>query len=82
MLVTVADSGIGLPQDSVRITDPFYSASRVQGMGLGLTIVSGFITQWGGELNARARNGLLEGACFYITLKVASGKKMGEPISP
>lgn len=82
VLVTVADSGIGLPQDSVRITDPFYSASRVQGMGLGLTIVSGFITQWGGELNARARNGLLEGACFYITLKVASGKKMGEPISP
>lgn len=78
VVLTIADSGVGLPQDSGRITDPFYSASRVQGMGLGLTIVSGFITQWGGELSAKARNGLLEGACFYMSLKVAEGKEDGD----
>lgn len=82
VVLTIADSGVGLPQDSGRIADPFYSASRVQGMGLGLTIVSGFITQWGGDLSARARNGLLEGACFYISLKVAEGKQDGELASP
>lgn len=80
VVIAVADSGIGLPVESARIADPFFSGGVSQGMGLGLTIASGFITQWGGELNARPRNALLEGACFYIALRPAGTSQVGEPI--
>lgn len=75
VVIAVADSGVGLPNESAHIADPFFSASSVQGMGLGLTIASGFVTQWGGELNAKARNALLEGACFYIHLRLADDEE-------
>ena len=48
--VTVADNGIGLPQDSRdRLTDP-YVTTRKAGTGLGLAIVRKIIEQHDGEL--------------------------------
>ena len=68
----VADSGPGLPKGSERIFDPFYTTKeRHEGMGLGLSIVYGLISLWGGEISASAHHPVLGGAVFYVDFHLA-----------
>lgn len=69
----VADSGLGLPPARERIFDPFYTTKeRHEGMGLGLSIVHGLISLWGGEISAIAHHPDLGGAVFFIDLHMAA----------
>ena len=68
----VADSGPGLPKGSEHIFDPFYTTKeRHEGMGLGLSIVHGLVSLWGGEVSASPRHPQLGGAAFYVELDIA-----------
>lgn len=49
VVVTVADNGIGLPQDRERIVEP-YVTTRDKGTGLGLAIVKKIVEEHGGEM--------------------------------
>jgi two-component system nitrogen regulation sensor histidine kinase NtrY len=49
VLVTIADNGIGLPQDRERIAEP-YVTTREKGTGLGLAIVKKIVEEHGGEM--------------------------------
>ena len=70
----VADSGPGLPKGSERIFDPFYTTKeRHEGMGLGLSIVYGLVSLWGGEISAAPRHRQLGGAAFYVDFHQAEG---------
>lgn len=63
----VADSGPGLPKGSEKIFDPFYTTKeRHEGMGLGLSIVYGLVSLWGGEISAAPRHAKLGGAVFFV----------------
>jgi len=48
--ITVADNGVGLPEDRARLFEP-YVTTRDQGTGLGLPIVRKIIEEHGGTLN-------------------------------
>lgn len=48
--VTIADNGIGLPQDRARLFEP-YVTTRARGTGLGLPIVRKIIEEHGGALS-------------------------------
>ncbi|MQQ07194.1 HAMP domain-containing protein [Epibacterium sp. SM1979] len=48
--VTIADNGIGLPEDRARLFEP-YVTTRDEGTGLGLPIVKKIIEEHGGTLN-------------------------------
>ncbi len=50
LTVSVADNGVGLPQEGVRIMEP-YVTTREKGTGLGLAIVKKIVEEHGGELN-------------------------------
>ncbi len=50
VLVSVADNGIGLPQDRERIVEP-YVTTRDKGTGLGLAIVNKIVEEHGGEMS-------------------------------
>jgi len=66
VLITVADSGPGLPpKDINRIFDPFFT-TKPQGMGMGLSICRSLIEAHNGRLSARS--GAERGAVFEITL--------------
>jgi signal transduction histidine kinase len=66
VLITVEDTGIGIAQDQVeRIFDAFYT-TKVDGMGMGLSICRSIIEAHGGLLWASARSPY--GSSFYMKL--------------
>ena len=50
--ITIADNGIGLPEDRARLFEP-YVTTREKGTGLGLPIVKKIIEEHGGTLELR-----------------------------
>lgn len=68
--VQVTDQGIGIPMSSLeRIFERFYRVDRARsrgtgGTGLGLSIVRHVVTNHGGEVNVRSREG--EGSTFNL----------------
>ncbi|MBS0476853.1 MAG: HAMP domain-containing protein, partial [Proteobacteria bacterium] len=66
VVVTIADNGIGLPQDRERIVEP-YVTTREKGTGLGLAIVNKIVEEHGGEMSFAP--GEIDGA--IVTLRFA-----------
>jgi C4-dicarboxylate-specific signal transduction histidine kinase len=68
IVVRVQDSGVGLdPQHSSRLFEAFYT-TKVQGIGMGLTISRSIIEAHGGRLWAVANHG--PGSTFCFTLPI------------
>jgi PAS domain S-box-containing protein len=67
-LLTVSDSGTGIPEEIVeRVFEPFFTTKGVgQGTGLGLSIVYGIVTQHSGHVHVRSKPG--KGTVFSIYL--------------
>jgi PAS domain S-box-containing protein len=69
LLVSVSDTGVGLPAgEHERIFEAFYT-TKPQGTGMGLSISRRIIESHGGSLWARANDG--PGATFWFTLSPA-----------
>ncbi|MEM9214464.1 MAG: response regulator [Cyanobacteria bacterium P01_F01_bin.150] len=68
VMVTVQDTGSGMPPDIVdRIFDPFFTTKPIgKGTGLGLSAVLGIIKSHGGFVDVQSEVG--EGSCFTIFL--------------
>lgn len=56
VVVSIADNGIGLPQDRERIVEP-YVTTREKGTGLGLAIVNKIIEEHGGDMSFAPADG-------------------------
>jgi PAS domain S-box-containing protein len=66
LLISVADTGVGLPAENVnKIFDAFFT-TKSQGSGLGLAIARSIVKSHGGRIWAAANSG--RGATFYFTL--------------
>ena len=68
VMVTVADTGAGIPDpDLDRIFEPFFTTKDVgRGTGLGLSQVFGFAKQSGGEVSVASRLGEGSRFCLYL----------------
>jgi signal transduction histidine kinase len=75
ILLSVTDKGIGIPAaEQARIFDPFYRAAgvvsaRIQGAGLGLSLVRRIVEGHEGQITVRSEAG--HGSEFTITIPVA-----------
>jgi len=71
--ITVADSGVGIPDDVIaKVFDPFFTTKPVgKGTGLGLSQVHGFASQAGGFVDVKSRLG--EGTQVVISLPRGEG---------
>jgi len=56
MVIDVLDTGVGLPEDRERLTEP-YVTTRVRGTGLGLAIVKKIVEEHMGEIAFLDRSG-------------------------
>lgn len=68
ILITVADSGIGIPDDALpHIFEPFFTTKENgKGTGLGLAVVYGIIERHGGTINVQSK--LQGGTTFTLLL--------------
>jgi two-component system NtrC family sensor kinase len=68
VVITVADTGVGIPQEELdRIFDPFFTTKEVGvGTGLGLSIVYGIIEKHHGRVSVESKLG--EGTRFTIRM--------------
>jgi two-component system nitrogen regulation sensor histidine kinase GlnL len=70
LVVTVVDNGPGIPENLIRdVFDPFVS-SKVNGSGLGLSLVSKFVSDHGGVVECDSRPGRTR---FWVRLPVWRG---------
>jgi len=68
--VSLADTGIGIPEkDMAKIFDPFFS-TKVDGTGLGLAVSYGLIEGYGGRIEVKSRE--QHGSTFTIVLPVSA----------
>jgi two-component system nitrogen regulation sensor histidine kinase GlnL len=75
LVVTVVDNGPGIPENLIRdVFDPFVS-SKVNGSGLGLSLVSKFVSDHGGVVECDSRPGRTR---FRVRLPVWRGDA-GDP---
>lgn len=66
VLVTVTDTGCGIPEkDLARVFEPFFSARTRGGIGLGLSITYSLVAEIGGRIQVESRMG--EGTSFILT---------------
>ncbi len=66
--IIVADSGPGIPAtDLERLFEPFFTAKKPGGNGLGLWVSKTLIERYGGRLDVSSAPG--EGACFTVWLR-------------
>lgn len=69
--VTVADTGVGIPRDSLeRIMEPLFS-TKARGIGLGLAITRSIVEKHGGRLQVASEQGV--GSRFTVLLPSAAG---------
>lgn len=68
VVISVSDTGPGIPPDKLaKIFDPFFTTKKVgEGTGLGLTISFSIIQKLGGNIRVESEEG--RGATFIITL--------------
>jgi signal transduction histidine kinase len=66
LLISVTDTGVGLPTENAdQVFDPFFT-TKSQGTGLGLAITRSIVESHGGRIWASANSG--RGATFSFTL--------------
>jgi PAS domain S-box-containing protein len=67
LLISISDTGVGLPESSDRIFDAFHT-TKPQGTGMGLAITRSILESYGGRI--WAGNNERGGATFHFTLPV------------
>ncbi len=83
VLLTVADTGIGIAADDLsRIFEPFYTKKKMgrSGTGLGMTVVWGTIKDHNGYIDVKSRHG--QGTTFYLYFPAVCSDDAEETVLP
>jgi signal transduction histidine kinase len=70
LLISVSDTGVGLPKEEIEQIFDAFVTTKPQGSGMGLSISRSIVESHGGRLWATPNNG--RGATFQFTLPTAA----------
>jgi signal transduction histidine kinase len=70
VLISVSDTGVGLPNEKTEQIFNAFFTTKPQGSGMGLSISRSIVESHGGQLWATANSG--QGATFYFTVPTAT----------
>jgi signal transduction histidine kinase len=77
-VVTVADTGLGMPEDvRLRAHEPFFTTKGVRATGLGLSVAFGIVRRHGGELNIQSEVG--HGTSVRVVLPLPASGTVAPP---
>ncbi len=80
-VVTVADTGVGMPEAvRRRIFEPFFSTKGEGGSGLGLAMAYSIVKRHGGEIHVQSEPG--RGTTFTLTFPAATPASAASPPPP
>ncbi|WP_018260713.1 ATP-binding protein [Methylobacterium sp. WSM2598] len=81
VLVTVSDTGSGMPPEVLaRVFEPFFTTKpQGQGTGLGLSQLYGFVRQSGGFVRVASAVGTGTRVCLFLPRHCGEGDRGGEP---
>ena len=75
IVITVADTGVGIEEQELhKIFQPFFTAKKRTGLGLGLPICQRIVKNHGGKIEVQSQPG--KGTTFSVYLPVAPGAEM------
>lgn len=78
--VVVSDNGTGIePANIARLFDPFFTAEKEGGTGLGLSVSYGIVRRYGGRIDVTSERG--KGSTFTVVLPVVD-VQLNNPSSP
>jgi len=81
MVITVADSGIGIEKEDLqKIFQPFFTAKKRRGLGLGLSICQRIIKNHGGRIEVQSELG--KGTTFAIYLDLQRTPDSADRVEP
>lgn len=79
VIVTIEDTGVGIPQDKLSLLSTPFFTTKPHGTGMGLTQVFSVIYQHGGDIRVESREN--EGTRFAITIPLIRKKTAREVIT-
>ncbi len=75
-LISISDTGIGIPEENLgKLFEPLFT-TKAKGVGLGLAIVKSLVEQHGGTIQVESQEG--EGSTFAISLPVLTTEQQNE----
>ena len=77
VLITITDTGVGIPEDEIDTMFKPFTSTKVGGTGLGLAVAQEIVAEHGGTIRCQSRVG--EGATFTIRLPFFLGRIRSKP---
>ena len=84
LLLTVSDTGCGMPPDIVqRVFDPYFTTKlKGEGSGLGMAVVHGIVRRYRGAIKVYSEEGKGTTVKVYLTRQANAGTEIEEKIAP